>query len=367
MTKSELSEAISRAMSEKGWVAEDIRVQPDGYGNWNLAVVSPDFNGIDQSTRKIEVLKYVDASIEWLELLTPSEKEWAGDLFPDDALENLPFWPDTLARASQPDVTTSPVILPSFIDEDLSLPIVATFYSLRGGVGRSTALAYSAQVLASKGKKVVCIDMDLEAPGVTSIFGKEKDIEVGKGVVAALTAFDNGQDVDITSHLIKVSTESELYCLPAGIPNAEYARRLRSLAFEHWYREDKNPLHQLLNALKNDLPFKPDVILLDARTGISELNAPLLFDIADLAFIAFFPHPQAFEGTASLVKALLSSKSGRVVNGQLLTPEPRFIVSPIPSSKAPEVVQKYQHRALEWISSWLLSSNQLPAGSSLLN
>lgn len=367
MTKNEISEAISRAMTEKGWVVEDVRVQPDGYGNWNMVVISPDFQGIEQSARKAEVLKYVDVPIEWLELLTPSEKEWAGNLFPDSALEDIPFWPDTLAKANQQDNATNSAIFPSFIDEDLSLPIVATFYSLRGGVGRSTALAYSAHVLAASGKKVVCVDMDLEAPGVTSIFGKEKDVEVDKGVVAILTDFDNGKDVDITSHLIKVSTESDLYCLPAGIPNAEYARKLRDLAFEHWYREDKNPLHQLINALKNNLPFQPDVILLDARTGISELNAPLLFDIADLSIIVFFPHPQAFEGTASLVKALLSSKSGRTVNGQRLTPEPRFIVSPIPSSKAPEVVQKYQHRALEWVATWLSTSNQMPAGPNLFN
>lgn len=366
MTKIEISEAILRAMAEKGWAAEDVRVQPDGYGNWNIAVVSRDFHGVDQATRKAEVLKYLGASIEWLELLTPSEKEWAGDLFPESDLDDIPFWPDTLAKANQYDAA-NPVIFPSFIDDDLTLPIIATFYSLRGGVGRSTALAYSAHVLASRGKKVVCVDMDLEAPGVTSIFGKEKDVEVDKGIVTILTDLDNGKNVDITSHLIKVSTETDLYCLPAGVPNAEYARKLKGLAFEGWYREEKNPLHQLINALKYDLPFQPDVILLDARTGISELNAPLLFDIADLSIIVFFPHPQAFEGTASLVKGLLSSKSGRIVNGQRLTPEPRFIVSPIPSSKAPEVVQKYQHRALEWVATWLSSSNQVSSGTNLFN
>ncbi|MBK9032247.1 MAG: P-loop NTPase [Myxococcales bacterium] len=65
---------------------------------------------------------------------------------------------------------------PSELDDDLALPIVATFYSLRGGVGRSTALAYTAHILASRGKRVVCVDLDLEAPGLAALFGREDEV-----------------------------------------------------------------------------------------------------------------------------------------------------------------------------------------------
>ena len=45
----------------------------------------------------------------------------------------------------------------------------ATFYGLKGGVGRSTALALFARHLAGRGKNVLVLDLDLESPGVGSL------------------------------------------------------------------------------------------------------------------------------------------------------------------------------------------------------
>jgi hypothetical protein len=47
---------------------------------------------------------------------------------------------------------------------------VITFYSYKGGTGRSMALANIAWVLASTGKRVLAIDWDLEAPGLHRYF-----------------------------------------------------------------------------------------------------------------------------------------------------------------------------------------------------
>ena len=58
---------------------------------------------------------------------------------------------------------------------------IITFYSYKGGVGRSRALANVAYQLACNGKKVLCIDFDLEAPGLMSYFRKwvsESDDEI---------------------------------------------------------------------------------------------------------------------------------------------------------------------------------------------
>jgi len=43
-----------------------------------------------------------------------------------------------------------------------------TFFGIKGGVGRSTALAIWAWQLARQGKKVLILDLDLESPGVSS-------------------------------------------------------------------------------------------------------------------------------------------------------------------------------------------------------
>ena len=43
---------------------------------------------------------------------------------------------------------------------------IAVFWSLKGGVGRSTALCVAAATLARQGYDILAIDLDLEAPGI---------------------------------------------------------------------------------------------------------------------------------------------------------------------------------------------------------
>jgi cellulose biosynthesis protein BcsQ len=346
----EIKERIQNNLANVNLEIEDLRVQPDPFTGWIIIVISSGFAGKSPEERKNIVLAGLEElTIEWIELLTPAEQEWAGSLPIDSTLEDLPLWPEALARSKNP----QNIRFPSDLEEDLELPIVATFYSLRGGVGRSTALAYTARILASRGRTVLCVDMDLEAPGLAALFGKEAEIMPGQGLLSILVALDQGEHPDIRNHILRLSETDELYCLPAGIPDANYARLLNLLDPAAWYREERNPLRELIQLLSHNLSFKPDVILLDARTGITPLNAPLLFDLADLAFILFFPHPQTKTGTEALVRALLAAHTRRGIN---LTPEPRFIVSPIPQSKIPEIVKRYQHTSLEWISDWLSDS-----------
>ena len=47
---------------------------------------------------------------------------------------------------------------------------VVTFYSFKGGTGRSMAVANVAWILASRGQRVLVIDWDLEAPGLHRYF-----------------------------------------------------------------------------------------------------------------------------------------------------------------------------------------------------
>lgn len=352
MKRSEIRDRIEHNLTTADFIIDDLRLQPDSFHGWHLVVVSRTFDGLSHKERRETVLRGLEGeTFQWVDLLTPEEREWSGNLPIDSDLEDLPMWPEALARGRG--VLAATIIFPSDLDEDLPRPIVASFYSLRGGVGRSTALAYTAQILASRGRSVLCVDMDLEAPALASLFDKEDEIRAGQGLVSILLALDQGEDPDIIQHIIRLSEIDELYCLPAGIPNADYARRLRLLDPEGWYREERNPLHALLDGLSEKLPFKPDLILMDARTGITPMSAPLLFDLSDLAIITFFPHPQALTGTHALVQAILRAHSRREYNGQRLTPEPRFLVSPIPASRAPEVEQRYRLRAIEWISDWL--------------
>lgn len=50
---------------------------------------------------------------------------------------------------------------------------VVTFYSYKGGVGRTMALVNTAAALAQQGLRVLLVDFDLEAPGMTHFFARE--------------------------------------------------------------------------------------------------------------------------------------------------------------------------------------------------
>jgi cellulose biosynthesis protein BcsQ len=52
--------------------------------------------------------------------------------------------------------------------------VIFTFYSYKGGVGRSMALASVGDVLARRGLRVLMIDFDLEAPGLEEYFPVER-------------------------------------------------------------------------------------------------------------------------------------------------------------------------------------------------
>lgn len=335
----------------------NVTVTPDAFRGYRIRVVAPRFSRMNKTERRDAVLAVVDDNaIAALALLAPDEVGGQDDIPLDRDGEELPLWADTLAEgAAHP---TLSVHLPSSQQEQLAPPIVATFYSLRGGVGRSTALAHSAYNLAAQGLSVLCMDMDLEAPGLAALFGVEAEAQKKPGIVDLLSSIDvNGEVPEgIAEAFIRVPTadaNDRLELLHAGTISPAYARDLGLIDPEAWYREDFNPLRVLMESIRDlDSSVRPDVVLVDSRTGLSSIAAPLLFDIADLAIIAFLPHPQARVGTSLLTRALLSARSSRVTNdGTRLTPEPRFVVSPVAPSE--ENFARAQQRALTWISEWL--------------
>jgi len=357
MNREEIITKIRRNLDNSGIRAEKISVQEDPYEGWNIAVISPAFEGLSEEDRRSKCLTGLDdLTTEWIELLTPEEAEWAGPLPSEIEPEHLPLWPESLARSGSSEVSGKLVL--SDLDEDIAPPIVTTFYSLRGGVGRSTSLAYTARILAAHRRKVVCVDMDLEAPALPVLLGCEADVQENQGVVDLLIALDQGTTPDFAEHLLPVANADNLFVVPAGRVSANYARKLRFINPAAWYREERNPLRLLLDGLRNKLPFVPDAILLDARTGITDLSGPLLFDLADIAVVVFFPHPQAKRGTELLARSLLNTKIGRSISeDRSVAPELRFLISPIPTSKSKEVTERYERRPLEWIDEWLEDLN----------
>jgi cellulose biosynthesis protein BcsQ len=86
------------------------------------------------------------------------------------------------------------------IREQAAQGIIYTFYSYKGGVGRSMAAANAAVLLAKWGHSVLVVDWDREAPGLERFFARSASdaTRIGKskpGIVDLITAFSRSRKV----------------------------------------------------------------------------------------------------------------------------------------------------------------------------
>jgi|CXWL01.1.fsa_nt_gi MinD-like ATPase involved in chromosome partitioning or flagellar assembly len=193
------------------------------------------------------------------------------------------------------------------------------FYSYKGGVGRSLLLANSAMLLASLGKKVVALDLDFEAPGLhyklprnaAEISGRQ----VLGGAVPYLLAALKGpsESLLLAENMYSVPNVTEtggwLRVMPAGpSPARSYWVDLRSLVQElsGEHGEEKGLFAALdLQARIQEL-LTPDYLLVDARTGVTQLGSIATTILADDVVCLFVPNHESLDGTLAIATALKS-------------------------------------------------------------
>lgn len=157
-------------------------------------------------------------------------------------------------------------------------PPVVVFYSFKGGVGRTTALAGFALQRAREGERVLVIDLDLDAPGAGTLLCGDNG-ESTLGVVDYMLEAPLGEvrikDYTHTCKREKLvgSKGGEILMMPAGRVDENYVTKLSRLNLET--RSDDSPLHILLAQARRELRL--DWILIDSRTGLS-VSAGLLLD-----------------------------------------------------------------------------------------
>lgn len=196
------------------------------------------------------------------------------------------------------DYRSSRLRLDNLVDQDakreaIKTPII-TFYSYKGGVGRSTLLSSYALHYSNLGKKVVVLDCDFEAPGFDNFFIEDQTaIEYSNGLVEFFLDSEFEESVNLNSYYREVSKDysgrGEIYVFSAGnldtssiehsLFNSHLAHYLNGLSRLNIFSKDfiVERFDNLFNRIEETL--HPDVILIDSRTGFNDI-----YGVASLRF-----------------------------------------------------------------------------------
>jgi cellulose biosynthesis protein BcsQ len=175
-------------------------------------------------------------------------------------------------------------------------PIVV-FYSFKGGLGRSTLLASFAIQRARAGQRVCVVDLDLDSPGIGRLLSADADgLTAQWGVVDFLLEhrMDDVRFDDYWHRCDRVSGDGEVRVMPAGRLDEAFPDKLGRVDLEEAPAARESGLWRLLERMRAEL--KPDWILLDARTGISEPAGQLLSGFAHLHVLLSSVQEQSWLG-----------------------------------------------------------------------
>jgi len=220
----------------------------------------------------------------------------------------------------------------SIINQDTVVkPIgkIITFYSFKGGSGRSMSLANLA-VLFSKqsgGKKVLMIDWDLEAPGLFEFFkGKisESELQEKAGVIELfeLAKQKLPKDVDeedldgrkkaisliqnhLEKNLIRLQTNEHLEMLQAGKPGPEYAASVQRFDWRGFFESH----YAFFSAFIEFLKSRWDYILIDSRTGLTDTGGICTAILPEALVTVFTPTRQGLK-VVEMIERALSFRKG---------------------------------------------------------
>ena len=242
--------------------------------------------------------------------------------------------------------------------------MIVTFYSFKGGVGRSMALANVAEIIANLGYDVLAIDWDLEAPGLERYFAPSRavaeDWTARAGLIDLLNEYKQGlrtgtdvarpepakspvedaSGLEIIASGLKTAPEAADYKMlasmsvrrPASFANetpaaidrkgrvrlltagkrygaarSNYIRTIQGFDWQEFYSDWAGASY--FEFFRRDLlddyhGRKPDVVLIDSRTGVTEQGGVCTHHLADLVVLLTAANDLNLDGTEWMAKQL---------------------------------------------------------------
>jgi MinD-like ATPase involved in chromosome partitioning or flagellar assembly len=189
-----------------------------------------------------------------------------------------------------------------------------TFYSYKGGVGRTLALANIAVYLSRFRQDVCIVDFDLEAPGLHYKFPQFLEpSKIQMGLVDYIYKFTYGrivpQSLSEFSLMLSEKSEStgEIRLIPAG--NAfsyEYWRKLASIDWHSLFYERNSEGVPFFLELKERVreEFRPDFLLIDSRTGITEMSSICTYLLPEKVVFLTINNQENIEGARQILRSI---------------------------------------------------------------
>jgi tetratricopeptide (TPR) repeat protein/MinD-like ATPase involved in chromosome partitioning or flagellar assembly len=188
------------------------------------------------------------------------------------------------------------------------------FYSYKGGVGRTLAVSHVAYWLSREGKTVFMLDMDLEAPGLHyKLEQYNHKITPVKGLVDFIGYFQREEKAakSLAEYTIPLKSSengmSPMWLMPAGNPFAEtYWKQLSQIEWKEFlYKGDMlgSLLFLELKAMI-EKEFAPDFLLIDSRTGLTDLTGVGMNLLADDAVVLGVNNPENIDGSRIVMEKL---------------------------------------------------------------
>ncbi|HEX6704499.1 MAG TPA: NB-ARC domain-containing protein [Albitalea sp.] len=224
--------------------------------------------------------------------------------------------------------------------------MIVTFYSFKGGVGRSMALANIGRWFQLRGLDVVLVDWDLEAPGLESYFlaeaAQRKTVRGRMGLLDLIVTYKDlypglpqvGGDAfgalldeslpSIAPLLVPLHDGSDspgrLRMLTAGCRSEErfgdYAEAVQEFDWTGFYAGFQGAAY--FEWLRRQLTTQAgaDLVLVDSRTGVTEMSGVCTRQLADVVVTFCAPNDQNLQGVAMMADSfvrpdVLSARSQR--------------------------------------------------------
>jgi len=194
---------------------------------------------------------------------------------------------------------------------------VVTFYSFKGGPGRSMALVNVAAELLSKGRRVLIVDFDLEAPGLDT-FPMTLDRPIQAGLVEMITDYlaadgdDPTPSIDqyVYSGQLEGVRDGKLWIMPAGRQDSSYDSRFKSIDWQDFYDNEGGFLFFEDLKVQWEERLDPDYVLVDSRTGHTDIGGICTRQLPDCVVAMFFPNEQNIRGLRPVVQDIRAEADG---------------------------------------------------------